>query len=309
MPAAVNRPMTPFEWGLLLALSLLWGGSFLTVGIAVKELPTFTIVMLRVTLAALTLLVVMRLMGLRLPRDGKVWRAFFEMSLINNVIPFCLIVYGQTQIASGLASILNATTPLFTVVVAHWFTSDEKMTGNRLAGVLTGIAGVACIMGPDALGGIGSSLLAQLALLAASLAYAFSGVFGRRFSRMGVAPMATAAGLLTASSATMIPLALVADRPWTLPPPSTGAVLAVLGLAVLSTALAYILYFRILATAGATNLLLVTFLIPVSAILFGTLLLGERLGANHFLGMAIIGLGLAAIDGRPLRFFRRKESG
>jgi drug/metabolite transporter (DMT)-like permease len=299
--ATVNRTMTPGEWAMLLALSVLWGGSFFFTAIAVKELPPLTIVALRVGLAAAMLYTAMRLAGLNLPRDRKVWAAFFAMGLLNNVIPFCLIVWGQTYIASGLAAILNATTPLFTVVVAHVFTADERMTGNRLAGVLIGLTGVTLMIGPDALSGIGADVLAQLAVLAAALSYAFAGVFGRRFRRMGVAPMATATGQVGASSLMLLPVALLLERPWTLPLPSAPVWAAILGIAALSTALGYVLYFRILATVGATNLLLVTFLIPVSAILLGALVLGERLVVRHFLGMALIGAGLAAIDGRLVR--------
>jgi drug/metabolite transporter (DMT)-like permease len=299
--------MTPGEWAMLLALSVLWGGSFFFTAIAVKELPPLTIVALRVGLAAAMLYTAMRLAGLNLPRDRKVWAAFFAMGLLNNVIPFCLIVWGQTYIASALAAILNATTPLFTVVVAHAFTADERMTGNRLAGVLIGLTGVTLMIGPDALSGIGADVLAQLAVLAAALSYAFAGVFGRRFRRMGVAPMATATGQVGASSLMLLPVALLLERPWTLPLPSAPVWAAILGIAALSTALGYVLYFRILATVGATNLLLVTFLIPVSAILLGALVLGERLVLRHFLGMALIGAGLAAIDGRLVRRMARSS--
>ena len=299
--ATVNRTMTPGEWAMLLALSVLWGGSFFFTGIAVKELPPLTIVVLRVGLAAAMLYTAMRLFGLHLPRVRKAWAAFFGMGLLNNVIPFCLIVWGQTHIASGLAAILNATTPLFTVVVAHAFTDDETMTGNRLAGVVVGLVGVTLMIGADALAGIGTSVPAQLAVLAAAFSYAFAGVFGRRFRRMGIAPMATATGQVTASTLMLLPVALLVERPWTLALPSAPVWAAILGIAALSTALGYVLYFRILASAGATNLLLVTFLIPVSAIVLGSLVLGERLALRHFLGMALIGAGLAAIDGRLVR--------
>jgi drug/metabolite transporter (DMT)-like permease len=191
------------------------------------------------------------------------------------------------------------------VLVAHVFTDDERVTGNRLAGVLVGLAGVVVIIGPGTLRGIGGGVLAEIAVLGAALSYAFAGVFGRRFARMGIAPMATAAGQVTASTVMLLPLALLVDQPWMLPMPSASTWAAILGLAALSTALGYILYFRILATAGATNLLLVTFLIPVSAIVLGSLVLGERLSAQHFLGMALIGAGLAAIDGRLPRLIRR----
>ena len=302
--SAIHLTMGMGAWMMLLTLSVLWGGSYFFTGIAVRELPAFTIVALRVGLAALVLLAVLGATGIRIPTGRRAWAAFFGMGLLNNVVPFSLIVWGQTYIASGLASILNATAPLTTVVVAHFLTSDEKMTGNRLAGVLAGLLGVGVMIGPAALEGFGTSILAQLACLAAAFSYAFAGVYGRRFKRMGIEPMATAAGQVTASSILLIPVALLVDRPWALGMPSLSAWSAILGIAVLSTALAYVLYFQILAVAGAANLLLVTFLIPVSAILLGSLVLGERLDPRHFLGMALIAAGLAAIDGRLLRIGR-----
>lgn len=302
MPAPVNRTMSATESAMLLALSILWGGSFFFTGIALQALPPVTLVVLRVGLAALILNLSLPLAGLRPPREVRVWAAFLAMGLLNNVVPFCLIVWGQTQIASGLAAILNATTPLFAVAVAHLLTADERMTGNRLAGVLVGFVGVAVMIGPVVLAGLGANVLAQLAVLVAALSYAVAGVFGRRFRAMGVAPMATAAGQVTASTLLLLPVAIIVDRPWTLPVPGLPVWGAVLGIAALSTALAYVLYFRILATAGATNLSLVTFLIPISAIMLGTLVLGEHLDPRHYLGMALVGCGLAAIDGRLLRF-------
>jgi drug/metabolite transporter (DMT)-like permease len=308
MSEPIHRTMSATEWAMLLALSALWGGSFFFTGIAVKELPPLTIVVLRVGLAAAMLYVMLRLLGLRLPVGRRAWAVFFGMGLLNNAIPFCLIVWGQTHIASGLAAVLNATTPLFTVVVAHFLTDDEKITGNRLAGVLIGVMGVVVTIGPGALQGLGSEVLAELAVVAAAVSYAFAGVYGRRIRRLGIAPMAAATGQVVASTAMLLPLALLVDHPWTLPMPGAATWGAILGTAALSTALGYILYFRILATAGATNLLLVTFLIPVSAIVLGALALSERLSAQHFLGMALIGLGLAAIDGRLLRLIRRPSA-
>src|SRR5579883_1003703 len=302
MPGAiVNRAMTRLEWAMLLALSVLWGGSFFFVGVAIKELPPFTIVLLRVGLAALALNAIVFALGLRMPRESAVWRAFLGMGLLNNVAPFCLIVWGQSHIQSGLAAILNATTPLATVILAHVLTKDEKISGGRLAGVLFGLAGVAIMIGPEALRGIGAGLVAESAILLAAISYACAGIYGRRFARIGVAPLLTATGQVTVSTVVLAPLALIADRPWALAPPSPAAWGAVIAVATLSTALAYVLYFRILASAGATNLLLVTFLIPVSAIALGALVLGERLDPRHFLGMALIGAGLAAIDGRLLK--------
>ncbi len=305
--STINKSMTAHEWGLLIALSVLWGASFFFNGVAVRELPTFSVVVVRVMLGAITLLIVMRFMGQRMPGGGVVWRAFFAMGFLNNVIPFCLIVWGQAHQASAVASNLNATTPLFTVIVAHFFTSDEKITRGRLLGIALGFCGVVVMFGGDTLQGLGLNVLAPLACLGAALAYGFGGVYGRRFKKLGVTPMATATGQVCASSVILFPVMLIVDQPWALPMPSLAAMGALVGLAVLSTALAYILYFRILETAGATNLLLVTFLIPISAILLGVMILGEVLLAKHIAGMVLIGSGLIAIDGRAWRTFTARQ--
>lgn len=304
MTTTIAKTMGSTQWAALVLLSLLWGGSFFFVEIAVTAIPPFTIVMLRVGLAALALHLFLSIIGKPVPFEWRLWRAFFIMGLLNNVVPFSLLVWGQTQIASGLASILNAMTPIFTVVVAHFLTQDEKLTGGRLAGVLIGFGGVTTMIGPAALAGLSANLLAQLACLGATLSYAFAGAFGRRFARTGVSPVQTAAGQVTASAIVLFPISMLLDRPWTLDVPGPEVVASLLALALLSTAVAYILFFRLLAAVGATNIMLVTFLVPVSAILLGTLILGERLEPRHFSGLALIGLGLAAIDGRPFRFLR-----
>jgi drug/metabolite transporter (DMT)-like permease len=301
---AVNRPMTALEWATLITLAAVWGGAFFFNAVAVKELPVFTIVVARVVLAALVLVAVLKVAGIRMPSDRRVWIAFFGMGLLNNAIPFSLIVWGQQHIASGVASILNASTPLFTVVLAHVLTSDEKLTGGRILGVLAGLAGVAIMIGGDAARALGTNVVAQLACVAAAVSYGFAGIFGRRFRAMGVAPMATAAGQLIASSILLLPMMLMLDRPWSLAAPSLNAIVALIGIATLSTAFAYVLFFRLLATAGASNTSLVTLLIPVSAILLGMIFLGEMLELRHIVGMAMIALGLAAIDGRPWRAAR-----
>jgi drug/metabolite transporter (DMT)-like permease len=280
------------EWSLLVLLSILWGGSFFFAKVALAELGPFTVVFFRVALAALALNIVASAIGASLWRVGTPWRQLLVMGALNNALPFSLIFWGQTTITSGLASILNATTPLFTVVVAHIFTRDERMTVRKLVGVLAGLAGVAILIGPD----LGGSIWGQIACLAAALSYAFAGIYGRRFKALGVQPLQAAAGQLTASAMLILPIMLLAEPAWPMPSAVTWS--AVAGLALLSTALAYVLYFRILAAAGATNLLLVTFLIPVTAILLGAVFLGERLELRQFAGMALIGLGLVAIDGR-----------
>lgn len=303
--STIQKPMSPSDWGLLLTLSVLWGGSFFFTGLLVREVPPITIVTLRIGIAAIALLALLRLRGRAIPTDNRFWAACFGMGVLNNVVPFSLFAFAQSQIPSGLAAILNAATPLFAVLVTHVLTTDEKATPAKLAGVIIGFAGVAAMIGGDALSGLGTNLLAQLAALGGALSYAFSGVFGRRFKALGQPPVTTAAGQLTASTAMLLPICLLFDQPWTMPMPSGAAMAALLALALASTALAYILFFRILASAGATNLMLVTFLIPVSAILLGSLLLGEALAAKHFIGMALIAVGLAAIDGRVLGMFGR----
>jgi drug/metabolite transporter (DMT)-like permease len=298
---ATRLTMGLVEWLMLVTLSVLWGGSFLFGKIALAELPPFTVVLVRVALAALALGLAVLATRQALPRTGDIWLAFFVMGLLNNLVPFSLIMWGQLRIGSGLASILNATTPLWTVVVAHVLTADERMNARKLMGVLIGVAGVAVMIGPLALAGLGGDVAAQLAVVAATLSYAFAGLYGRRFARMGVKPMVVAAGQVGATSLMLLPVVALVDMPWTLPMPGPRTWTALAGLALLSTALAYVLYFRILAKAGATNVLLVTFLIPVSGVLMGVLVLGETIEPRQLAGMTLIALGLAAIDGRLFR--------
>jgi len=297
--------MSGGDWAALVVLSVLWGGSFFFNRVALDALPPLTVGWLRVGLAALALLALLAATRTKPATSAAGIRAYVGMGLLNNVIPFSLILWAQTRLPSGVASILNATTPLFTVLVAHWLTHDEKLTSARAAGAILGFLGVAAMMGGGGAAALQADGPAMLACLAAALSYAFSGVYGRRFRAMGVAPLSTAAGQLSASTIMFAPIALLADRPWTLAMPGVGPWAAVAGLALISTALAYVIFFRILARAGATNLLLVTFLIPPSAILLGVLFLGETLAPRHLVGMALIGLGLAAIDGRPWRSARK----
>ncbi len=295
--------MSARDWLLLVALSVLWGGSFFFSEVALAELGPLTVVLGRVGFAALALIGLTYLSGHRLPSAWGLWGAFLVMGALNNLIPFSLIVWGQVTIDSGLAAILNATTPLFAVVLAHVLTRDERMTRGRAAGVLLGLAGVAVLVGPAALGRFGAAGLAQLAVLGAAFSYACAGIYGRRFKELP--PLVAATGMVTCSAVLTLPLALVVERPWEASP---GALTwaAVFGLALLSTALAYVIYFRILASAGATNLLLVTFLIPVSALFLGVMVLGERPDASALAGLALIFAGLAAVDGRLFRSRRSR---
>lgn len=298
----------PMDWGLLVLLSLLWGGSFLCVGIAVQELPVLTIIALRVSLAALVLWGIALFCGHQLPRGRKTWQAFLALGLLNNVIPFGLIVFGQQTIGAGLAAILNATTPLWTVLVAALFLADERFSKQKLFGVLLGLVGVIVMVGPDSLAGISRNLGAQLAVLGATLSYAFASVFGRRFAAAKISPLHTALGQVTASSFILVPWALMIDTPWASALPSQATIFAILGLAVLSTAGGYLLFFNILERAGATNVSLVTLLIPPSAIAMGMLFLEETLQGIHFIGLALIILGLLSLQGRLFRLSRPKQA-
>ena len=290
--------MGPHEWVMVVGLSILWGGSFFLIELVIQDLLPLTIVLLRVSIAALALWVAVGVLGLSVPRNIRIWLAFFVMGLLNNVIPFSLIVAGQLYIASSLAAILNATTPIFTIIVAGALLSDERVTKAKLAGAGLGLIGVVVMIGPSALKGIGENVFAQLAILGAALSYAFAFVFGRRFKDAGLSPVATAAGQVSASTILLLPVVFYFQNPIALIElPLIGwASIAALGL--LSTALAYILFFGILARAGTTNAALVTLLIPIWAILLGSLVLEEVLQPIHFIGMSLIGLGLATIDGR-----------
>ncbi|MEH6801293.1 MAG: DMT family transporter [Halopseudomonas sabulinigri] len=298
MKSQINTLMSASDWAMLVILSVLWGGSFFFVGVAVADLPPLTIVTLRVGIAAIALWAIALAMGRRPPKNAKVWTAFLAMGLMNNVIPFVLIVWGQTHLASGHASILNATAPLFTVVVAGMLLPDERVTLLKIVGVTIGFVGVFMMLWMPAISS-GDSTLAQVAIISAALSYAFAGVYGRRFKAMGVSPIVIAAGQVTASALVLAPIALLVDGPLgLLEETSTKTWASILALAVLSTAVAYVIYFKLLESAGATNLLLVTLLVPVSAILLGSLFLNETLGIVQFTGMALIALGLSAMDGR-----------
>lgn len=296
----ISQPMSADLWLTLGFLSMLWGGSFFFIAIAVKEWPPFSIVFARVVIAALVLLAVLAVLRPAFRLDRRLVLSVLGMALFNNVVPFSLIAWAQGHIPSGLASILNATTPLFTVALLH-VAGAERATPMKAAGVIVGLGGVALMLARD-WGKFGAAeIVPQLAMLLATTSYAISGWWGRRLQKDAVPPLVAATGQMLGSTLLLAPLVLLVDRPWTLPVPSTPAAMAVVALGVFSTALAYILFFRVLVKAGPTNLALVTFLIPVSAILLGTLFLGERLTLAQGFGMATIGLGLALIDGRLIR--------
>lgn len=290
-----QQKMGQRAWGLLVTLSILWGGSFFFVKLALRELPPFTIVFIRVSLAAIALSILVWSSGQSMPRSFNRWQEFFVMGALNNLIPFSLIVWGQTQITSSLAAILNATTPIFTVILAHFLTQDERFSSKRLIGTAFGVCGVMVLMRPQTILGLNLMNLGQLAILGAACSYGFAGIYGKRFRSLP--STVAAAGMLISTSVMLFPFVLLVDHPWTFHP-GWSTVLSILGLSLFSTALAYLLYFRLLATVGATNLLLVTFLIPISALVLGALVLKEQVQWVEVAGMSLIFAGLAAIDGR-----------
>jgi drug/metabolite transporter (DMT)-like permease len=300
-----NSPqISATAWMMLLLLGLLWGGSFFFARVAVLHVPPFTLALLRFVIAALCLHVFIAGRFNIYQEIRARWPAFLLLGLINNAIPHACIFLGQTEIGAGLASILNATTPIWTVIIAHFATADEKLTGVKIAGTMTGLAGTVLLFSPHIAAKADAPLWALALPVVAAISYGFAAIFARRFR--GVAAPVTAAGQLTASTIIMLPVALIVDRPWTLPWPPLDAVAAVIALAVISTTFAYILYFRLISMAGATNASLVTLLVPPSAILLGILFLGERLGWAEWAGMLVIGVGLVILDGRlAARFARR----
>ena len=303
----IRTVMNRSDWAILILLAVIWGGAFMFIGVAVKHVHPLTYVWLRLTIAAAGMWVALKLSGGKLGLPREVWGSILLLALLNNALPFTLFGWGQTHIASGLASILNATTPIWGVIVAHVFTQDERFTPRKIAGILLGFGGVATMIGPALLANLGTDGLAQLACISASLSYALAAVWARRFRKMGLSPMSVTTGQLTAGALMMLPVAFVIDQPWTQPMPPLSAWGAIVSLALLCTAFGYVLYFRLIDRAGATNALLVTLLVPPVAILLGSLFLGETLAPQDFIGLAFIALGLAAIDGRLLTILSKRR--
>ncbi|MAA98149.1 MAG: EamA family transporter [Stappia sp.] len=310
--------MSPRHWLLLLALSLIWGATFPIAKYSVGTIPPLVLTFFRVLLAALTLHMVLRLRGIAFPLERRLFGAFLLMGLLNNAIPFSLIFWGQTVLPASLASILNATTPIFTVLVASLVFGQERLAAHRVAGILIGFMGVAILLAAGLDVGIlqgvaGAPPWAQLLCLGGALSYAFAASFAKRFRGMPV--LVSAAGQLTGSSIIMAPLAfaqafgLIGGGSFRFEVAGPGVWMAVVALGVVCTALAYLIYFRLLVEAGATNASLVTLLVPVSACLIGAVALGETLGLPQLIGMGLLLLGLVVLDGRVLRRARAGQAG
>ncbi len=302
----IRTQMNRRDWAILGALALIWGGAFFFIGVAVRHVPPFTYVFARLTMAALAMWAFIWWRGQPLGLPRAAWSAIVLLALLNNALPFVLFGWAQTHIASGLASILNATTPIWGVIVAHLFTADEKIVPRKAMGVLIGFGGVAVMIGPSLFHTLGGGALAELACVIASLCYALAGVWARRFRKMGVSPISVTTSQLTVAALMMLPVSLIGDRPWTMPFPPVEAIAAIAALAVVCTAFGYVLYFKLIDSSGATNALLVTLLVPPTAILLGVAFLGETITLLDLAGLAMIGIGLAAIDGQLLKIFAAK---
>lgn len=303
-PLPTQKTMSTLAWLILLLLSALWGASFVFSKVAVTEVTPLTLVLARVLFAAIALWVICLATGVRLPTTAKAWGAYFVMGFLNNVIAFSLIFWGQQYIQASLSSILNAATPFFTVLIAGLVLADERFSATKIIGLIIGFIGVVLVIGPRHVLGLGDHLLAELAIVGAAVAYGFSGVWGRRFA--GENPLATATGQLTAASIMMMPIAFFFERPLELGPLSTSVILSVLALAIVSTAFAYLLFFKVLKIAGATNTSLVTMLVPVFTVLIAVPTLGETIDALKLVGLIVIGIGLAVLDGRIVKSARAK---
>ena len=292
-------------WLLIGILSILWGGAFFLIEVGLRSYPPITLVFMRLVLAVPPMWIAMRLMGQRLPSEPRVWGLLAVVGALNCALPFILFFWGQQYLDSGYASILNATTPLWGVITAHFLTSDEKATPARILGVLIGMAGIVVMVGPEAMKGLSNNLLAQIACIISTIFYSFAAIYGRRLSQTELTPMAVATGQTMMAALMMVPVVVLVDQPWTMAAPRLDSTLAGLTLALFSTALAYTLYFRLIDRSGASNAQLVAFLMPILAVILGIAFLGESLSGGQIVGAALIAIGLAILDGRLVARFQK----
>jgi drug/metabolite transporter (DMT)-like permease len=287
-----RQPNMAVELALLLALATLWGASYTFIKLGVATIPPITLIAARTLVAGLLLVVIMRARELTLPKDAPTWRRFLFQACLNSVIPWTIIAWSERSIDAGLATILNSTAPIFTFLLTFAVTRHEAATGRKLFGILAGMAGICLIVGVQALDGLGEQLVAQIAVVAATICYAGAAIFGRGFK--GLDPMAPAAGSLLCGAAILIPISLVVERPWTLAP-SASSMLALLGLAVFSTALAFVIYFRLIQTLGSVGTTAQAYLRVPIGVALGVLFLGESLSATAWIGLGCVVIGVAAM--------------
>jgi drug/metabolite transporter (DMT)-like permease len=287
-----QHPVLVVEFALLALLATLWGASYTLIKLGVATIPPVTPIAARTLIAGVLLLIVMRWRGVSLPRDAASWRRFLFQACLNSAIPFTLIAWAERSLDAGLATILNSTAPVFTFLLTSAITRHEAVGLRKLFGVLAGLAGICLIVGVQALGGIGEQLVAQIAVVVATICYAGAAIFSRGFR--GLDPMAPAAGSLLCGAAILVPVSLVVDRRWTLAP-SASSVLALLGLAVFSTALAFVIYFRLIQTLGSVGTTAQAYLRVPIGVAIGVLFLGETLTPTSWVGLGCVVIGVAAM--------------
>jgi drug/metabolite transporter (DMT)-like permease len=286
------RPGVALELALLVLLATLWGGSYTFIKLGVATIPPVTLIAARTLIAGVLLLVIMRVRGLRLPRDAATWRRFLFQACLNSVIPWTLIAWGERSLDAGLATILNSTSPIFTFFLTLVIARHETPNLRKLFGVVAGMAGICLIVGVQALNGLGEQLVAQIATMVATICYAGGAIFSRGFK--GLDPMAPAAGSLLSGAAILVPVSLVVDRPWTLEP-SMSSMLALLALAVFSTAFAFVIYFRLIQTLGSVGTTAQAYLRVPIGVAFGVVFLGESLSPTAWIGLGCVVIGVAAM--------------
>jgi len=292
MDTGNSRPNLARELALLLLLATLWGASYTFIKLGVATIAPITLIAARTAIAGLLLVAIMRWRGVRLPRDGATWRRFLLQACLNSVIPWTLLAWGERSVDAGLATILNSASPIFTFLLTAALTRHEAASPRKLVGVVAGMTGICLIVGVDAFGAIGEGLVAELAIVVATLCYACAAIFGRNFK--GLDPMAPAAGSLLAGAAFLIPASLVLERPLTMAP-SAVSILALLGLAVVSTALAFVIYFRLIQTLGSVGTTAQAYLRGPIGVAIGVAVLGERLSPTAWIGLACVVVGVAAM--------------
>lgn len=302
-----QRTMSIGDWAMLGLCALFWGSAYTFNKVTIAEIPVFTVTGVRLVIAATFLYFLARLNGVRMPTAWADWAPFFVFTLFSNVFPFLLVLYGQKSTASGLAAVLGATTPLFLIILAHYFTHDERLEVRKLAGVIVGLFGVAVVVGASLLEGWSGSVAAKLALVTAALLYAVGAIYSKRLARHP--PLVISTLQMTCGAIIMVPAMLIFDQPWTQALPSNGAIAALLATAIFGSALASYTYFQVFRRAGAVNTMLVTLLVPVTPIIIGAILFGERLLLREIIGALIIAGALLIIDGRLPRYIWARVGG
>ncbi|TBZ96647.1 EamA/RhaT family transporter [Rhizobium leguminosarum bv. viciae] len=293
MPTMTPRnPNLARELFLLLVLATLWGSSYSFIKIGVETIPPITLIAARTLIAGGILLAVLRHRRVRLPRDRATWRRFFVQACLNSVVPFTLIAWAEQSVDAGLAVILNSATPIFTFLLTVLMTRHEQVTLRRLFGVMAGLAGICLVIGVEALGGLGESLMAQLAIILATICYAGAAIFSKNFK--GLDPAVPAAGSLISGAVILLPMSLVVDRPWELDP-SAASMLALLALSAFSTALAFAIYFRLIQTLGSVETTSQAYLRVPIGVAIGIVFLGERLSSTAWIGLVCVIAGVAAM--------------